>query len=124
MSLQRVVFDSSFLMAVVEHPTTWFEDIVDSVGKFQPLLLDCVRAELEKLASGQGRRSRAARASLELASGFKVYPCGKAQADDEIVSAALTQKAAVATVDADLAASLRAARIRVITLRSGRVHVG
>ncbi|MDG6962113.1 MAG: hypothetical protein JRN71_06690 [Nitrososphaerota archaeon] len=44
-SLRKVIFDSSFLMAVVERPTTWFEDIVDNIGKFQPVLLDCVRDE-------------------------------------------------------------------------------
>ncbi len=122
--MQQIIFDSSFLMAVVERPTTWFEDIVDNVGKFQPVLLDCSRAELEKLASGQGRRSRTARASLELSSGFKGYPCGSARVDDELMSAALTHKAMVATVDADLVRSLRARGARTVTLRSGRVHVG
>ena len=64
----KVIFDSSFLMAVVERPTTWFEDMVDGIGKFEPVLLDCVRQELDKLAAGQGRRARTARASLDLAS--------------------------------------------------------
>ncbi len=122
--MRQIIFDSSFLMAVVERPTTWFEDIVDGVGKFQPVLLDCARTELEKLASGQGRRSRTARASLELSSRFKGYPCGGARVDDELASAALTHRAMGATIDSELARSLRAARVKVITLRAGRVHVG
>ena len=122
-SLQRVIFDSSFLMAVVEKPTTWFEDIVDGVGKFEPIMLECVRAELEGLASGEGRRSRTARVGLELAYRFRSEPCGGARVDDEIASAARTTKAMVATADTELARSLKVSHIRVISLRKGRVAV-
>ena len=121
--MRQVIFDSSFLMAVVETPTTWFEDMVDDVGKFQPVLLDCVRAELEKLASGYGKKSRSARVSLDLASKFATIQCGKARVDDEVLSAALSHDAMVATADRELAHSLRAAHVRVISLGSGRVNV-
>ncbi len=119
--MQSVIFDSSFLMAVAETPTTWFEDIVDRVGKFQPILLDCVRDELSKLASGQGRKSRAARVGLDIASSFKPHPCGSARVDDEIVSMALTEGAIVATADSALIKSLKGAHLRVISLKQGRV---
>jgi rRNA-processing protein FCF1 len=121
--LQRVIFDSSFLMAVVARPTTWFEDIVDSVGKFDPVLLECVRAELEKLASREGRSSREARVSLEMASRFKAEPSGRGRVDDEIASVARTTGSMVATADAELARTLRASHIRVVSLRKGRVSV-
>lgn len=116
-----MIFDSSFLMAVVEEPTTWYEDIVEKVGGFEPVLLECVRSELEKMAAGQGRRARAARVSLDMAAGFSRIPCGKARVDDEIASAALAAKGIVATTDADLAGSLRAVHVKVVTLRAGRV---
>jgi rRNA-processing protein FCF1 len=119
--LQKVIFDSSFLMAVVERPTAWFEDLVDAVGKFDPELPDCVRSELMKIAAGEGRKSRSARVALDLASRFGTFPCGKGTVDDEIVSAALTRKALVATVDAELARALKGSRVRVVSLRSGRV---
>jgi rRNA-processing protein FCF1 len=121
--LRKVIFDSSFLMAVVERPTTWFEDIVDGVGKFQPVLLDCVRTELEGIASGEGKRSRNARVCLELASKFDAAACGGASVDDEIVSAARSTGALVASVDAELLAALKAAHLQAITLRSGRVSL-
>jgi rRNA-processing protein FCF1 len=121
--LQKIIFDSSFLMSVVETPTTWFEDIVDAIGRFQPLLPDCVKEELEKLAAGQGNRARTARVSLDLASKFSRIPCGEARVDDEIVSIALTNRAYVATTDAVLARSISAAHIRVISLRGGRVAI-
>ena len=121
MSLQRVIFDSSFLLAVVENPTTWFEDITEGLGRFQPILLDCTRSELEKMAGARNRRARVARVSLDLASEFAGAPCGGANVDDEIVSAALSTKAVVATIDSKLARALKAAHVGVVSLRSGRV---
>jgi rRNA-processing protein FCF1 len=121
--MRQVIFDSSFLMAVVESPTTWFEDIVDAIGKFQPVLPDCVEAELGKIASGQGKKARSARVSLELAAKFARTRCGSARVDDEIVSTSLSKGAAVATVDTDLKRSLRAVHAKVISLRRGRVSV-
>ena len=110
-------------MAVVETPTTWFEDIVDGIGRFEPVLPDCVRRELEKMASGQAKRSRTARVCLDLASGFKSVTCGQAEVDDEIVSAALSIGALIATTDSKLASSARTAHLKVISLHSRRVRV-
>jgi rRNA-processing protein FCF1 len=118
-----IIFDSSFLMAVVETPTTWFEDIVEVVGRFQPALPDCVREELEKLAVGRGRKSRWARLSLDLASNFRPLRCGKASVDDEIISSALATGAVIATTDATLARAARADHLHVISLRKGRVSL-
>ncbi len=119
--MKQVIFDSSFLMAVAENPTTWYEDIVGEVGRFQPVLLECVMQELAKIASGQGRRSRTARVALDLASGFVVLPCGKAGVDDEVVSAAVSTKSAVATVDEELLRTLKRLRVKAISLRANRV---
>ncbi|MDG6913872.1 MAG: hypothetical protein JRN34_04165 [Nitrososphaerota archaeon] len=121
--MQKVVFDSSFLMTVVEKPTTWFEDIVEALGTVQPILLDCVKAELQKLALGGGGRSRTARVALDLASRFAPESCGGASVDDEIVSAARTSGAYVATMDSGLLTTLKAARIRAVTLSSGRIRL-
>jgi rRNA-processing protein FCF1 len=121
--LQKVIFDSSFLIAVVEEPTTWYEDILERIGKFEPVLLDCVRDELRRLAAAQDKRARAARVSLDLASKFTRVSCGSAVVDDEIVSVALSKGALVATTDSELARSLKAAHVRSVTLRAGRVSV-
>ena len=116
----KVLFDSSFLMAVTERPTTWFEDMTEEIGKFQPLLLSCVRLELERLAAGEGKKSRSARVALEMAAGFGSGPCGGASVDDELVSYALASGALVATTDSGLLRSLKAAGARAVTLRGGR----
>jgi len=119
--LKQVIFDSSFLMAVVDEPTTWYEDIVDGVGKFQPVLLECVKKELQKLASGQGRRAPTARVALDLAKEFEAGECGGADVDDEIISASSSRGAVLATLDSELASSARSAHLRVISLKKGRV---
>ncbi|HYA55429.1 MAG TPA: hypothetical protein VED22_01395 [Nitrososphaerales archaeon] len=116
-----MIFDSSFLMAVAEVPTTWFEDMVDGIGRFEPVLLDCVSQELRRLASGKGARSRTASVALDLSAGFHRVACGSARVDDEIISAASTEGALVATTDAELARAARAVHLRVISLRKGRV---
>ena len=108
-------------MAVVERPTPWYEDMVEKIGNFQPVLLECVGDELQKLASGQGKRSRTARVALDLASTFRRRPCGSVRVDDEIVSAAAGGKHLIATTDRELSRSASAARIRVVTLSKGRV---
>ena len=119
--MTRVIFDSSFLMAVAETPTTWFEDIVDRVGKFEPVLLDCVGEELQRLVSVKGGKSRTARVALDLSEQFGRLSCGGASVDDEIISAASNEGALVATTDAELAGAAKAAHLRVISLRKGRV---
>lgn len=108
-------------MAVAENPTTWFQDIVQSLGGFEPILPACVRDELSRLALGRGKQAREARVALELAANFATISCGKAAVDDEIVSAALTRGAAIATTDSDLAHTAKAAHLRVVFLKSGRV---
>jgi len=122
--LKQVIFDSSFLMAVAEQPTTWYEDIVEAVGRIEPVLLECVKKELEQLSSGQGKRARTARVALDLAKEFGTAECGGGRVDDELMSASASRGALLATVDSDLATSSRAAHLRVVSLRGGRVAIG
>ena len=117
----QVLFDSSFLMAVVEHPTTWFEDITDAVGKVRPAVLQCTLDELKRIAQKQLKRSRTAALALELAKDFTTEKSGSGRVDDEIVSHALATHCAVATIDRELIRTLRARRVRVMGLRGGRV---
>ena len=122
--MQKVLFDRSFRMPVGETPTTGYADVVAGVGRSQPELLSCEKEELERRASGQGKKSRSARGALDMASGFAGGRCGGAPVDDEIVSQALTARAYVATTDSELLRSLRGAHVKAVTLRGGRVSVG
>lgn len=121
--MPEVIFDASFLMALAESPTTWYEDLTQALGKFDPLILDCVEAELEKIGSEDGRKARVARVALEMAKSFSRAACGGSDPDSELVSAALGRKASVATTDKALARTLSKLRVKVVGLRSGRVFV-
>ena len=123
---RAVVFDSSFLIAVMEHPTPWREDILEKVGAFRPVILASVRDELARLSAAGDKRGRFAALALSLLADGRLglEPDGGGKPDDEVVSFALAQGAAVATTDSDLASRLRASRVAtVITLRAGRVSV-
>jgi len=119
--MTKVIFDTSFLMAVADRPTNWFDDISEEVGKLEPVALDCVLNELARLSSGRGKRSKTAAVAVEIAKGFTRLQCGAARPDEEIMSVAITVNAAVATADLELARSLMARRVTVFGLRSGRV---
>ncbi len=110
-------------MAIVEHPTTWFEDITEKVGKVRPVTLDCVVEELKRISRRQGKRSKFASLALEFAGDFGVEPSGTGRVDDEIVSYAISKNSAVATVDGDLIKTLKARRVKVVGLKNGRVAV-
>jgi rRNA-processing protein FCF1 len=119
-----VAFDSSFLVAVMEHPTPWSGDIAEKFGAFTPVVLASVRGELARLAARGDRRGRFAALALQLLDdgAFTLEPDGKGKPDDEIISYALREGAAVATIDSELARRLRASRVQtVITLSGGRV---
>jgi rRNA-processing protein FCF1 len=117
-----VVLDSSFLIAVMERPTPWSQDITEKVGSFVPVVISSVRDELTRLA---GRKKGGfAKLALELLDRGDLTlerDGGGGKPDDEIISFALERGAAVATIDSDLATRLRASRVPVITLRGGRV---
>jgi len=121
-----VAFDSSFLVAVMERPTPWSQDIQEKVGAFTPVVLSSVRDELARLAAKGDKKGRYAALALTLVErgAFSLEPDGKGKPDDEIISFALREGAAVATIDHELAERLRASRVaKLITLRRGRVSV-
>lgn len=124
---RKVVLDSSFIIAVMQRPTPWAEDITEKLGGFSPVVLASVRRELEGLARRGDKRGRFAALGLELLDTGKLesVPDGGGSPDDEIISFALREGAAVATIDGELAEMLRASRVAgVVTLREGRVSLG
>lgn len=120
----KVLFDSSFLIAVMEHPTPWLEDIAEKLGGFRPVVIGPVYQEIDKLASSKNRASRFASLARDLVARgdlVKEESAGHGRADDELISTALGSGALVATVDAQLLRQLKALGVRTITLAGGRV---
>jgi rRNA-processing protein FCF1 len=118
--LVEVLFDSSFLMAVAEHPTDWLDGITQLVGAVEPVVLSCTVDELRRISEGKNKKSKSAALALQLAKGFAVEPSGSGRVDDEIVSSALAKRAVVAALDRELIRTLRARRVRVVGLKQGR----
>jgi rRNA-processing protein FCF1 len=122
--LQSVVFDSSFLISVVERPTTWYEDMREKIGAFKPVMLDSTRAELARLASKGGKRGGYASLAAELGSNFeRTSGVSSGSADDNVLSWAAENEALVATMDREMLRHLRALGMRYVTLRGRRVYV-
>ncbi|MGD0637012.1 MAG: PIN domain-containing protein [Nitrososphaerales archaeon] len=121
---RKVLFDSSFLIAVMEHPTPWQGDILENVGGFEGVVLQPVFAELRRLAGRKGRQSRFAALALALveSGAIRLEPSEGTRADEELVSHALRDGAVVATIDGGLIRQLRASHVEVLSLRSGRVE--
>lgn len=121
---RKVLFDSSFLIAVMEHPTPWREGILEKLGNFEPVVIQPVYDELARLAGGRNRASRYATLAKEMADSGELTvqkPTGSGQADDELISLALDEGAFVATLDAELIRQLKALGVGVIVLSGGRV---
>lgn len=120
----KVLFDSSFLIAVMERPTTWREDILERVGAFEGVVIEPVYSELRNLAAGGGRRSGFARLALGLLDDGKLRleRTNAGRADEELVSYALQEGAVVASIDAALIKRLEALHVPVLSLSRGRVE--
>ena len=122
---RKVLFDSSFLIAVMEHPTPWEKDLLERVGGFEGVIILPIYAELVSLADRAERESGFARLALQLVDMGRIVleNAGVGRPDDELVSYALSHDALVATVDEALIEQLEAARVGVIRLRGGRVRL-
>ena len=123
---KRVLFDSSFLIAVMESPTPWRQDILEKLGAYEPVVIRPVYEELVGLSSKTGRSARfGALAKGLVDNGYLILaePTGNGPADDELVSSALEDGAVVATLDKRLIRQLRGAGISVISLSRGRVSM-
>ena len=121
----KVFFDSSFLIAVMEDPTPWQDDILEKMGRFEPVVIEPVYLELKRLARGRTKKSRFASLAVMLVDEgkIKLERSGGTRADEELVSCALRDGATVATIDHDLIRQLKASHVEVLSLRGGRVEV-
>lgn len=119
-----LLLDASFLIAVIERPTTWREDLLEKIGRFDPVVITPVYDELISLANGTNRTSGPASIARDMVDtgALKLRRgAGGRPADDELISAALEGHAAVATIDGALMKQLKALHIEVVTLSGGRV---
>jgi rRNA-processing protein FCF1 len=63
---RRVLFDSSFVIAILQRPTPWYDDLLEQIGGFEPVVIGPVYEELERLSKGERELSRCAGLAMEL----------------------------------------------------------
>ena len=117
-----LLLDSSFLMLIANSPTYGFEEIKNSIGKVELVVLKDVVNELlsiSKLAST--KRSREAERALQYASKLKCVTVSEGlNVDDKILNYAKVGGVIVATLDNNLRKRLRSSRVTVLFQRGNR----
>jgi rRNA-processing protein FCF1 len=116
----KVLLDTNALMMPVQFRIDLFEELRSLLGTYEPLVLTCVKHELEGLSRGGGNDAAAARAGLifagrcrEVEGQEKVLPV-----DDRVAAYAAAEGCMVVTNDRRLRNALLAAGVPVISLRS------
>ena len=92
------------------------------LGQFNVVVPKAVVRELEKVAKGKSIRAKNAMTALQIAQKYEMtdeVPQGNV--DDTIIELAQKRIAVVATLDAELMASLKTVGVAVITLRKDRL---
>jgi len=122
MPKKDIVLDSSFLMVVSRTKLSETLPLKSLLGQFNVVVPKAVVRELEKVAKGKSIRAKNAMTALQIAQKYEMtdeVPQGNV--DDTIIELAQKRIAVVATLDAELMASLKTVGVAVITLRKDRL---
>ena len=124
-AILELLLDSSFIISLFSKPALRLEDVETSVGKVELVTLESVIDELRTIGNrAPPKRAKTARCALELTLRLKKVAFSKGiTVDDKILNYAESYGAAVATVDLGLRRRLRAAGVKVVSLRSNRLFV-
>jgi rRNA-processing protein FCF1 len=114
-----VLLDANALLVPVQFGIDIFEEIGRIVGGFEPLTLDSVLEELDRLSRGKGRDAIAARVGRSLCERCRVLKTSAPEVpvDEQLVLYAKEHGCIVATNDRQLRTTLLEQGIDVITLR-------
>ncbi len=118
----KILFDTSFLMAIASKPIKKIEMLEDLNAEH--IVLSAVIHELDRLKeSKQVKRAKAAKAALENINiiNAKIVDAKGKPIDDLIIDYATANNAYVATIDSEMRRKLREEGIGIITLSRDRV---
>jgi rRNA-processing protein FCF1 len=123
-SKQIVLLDTSAIMMMFEFHINIDDELTRILGSYSLFVPERVLKELDVLHSkGKGKQKRLAKASLQLAKIYDVYPgFSELEGDDAVIAAAVECSAIVVTNDCELRRRLREKSIRSIFLR-GKDHL-
>jgi len=115
---ERIAVDANALMMPVEVGVRVFDELERVCGDYDPIVPDVVRAELARLAEGDGKAATAASVAVDLADRCTTRETDGRYADDEIVALAEAGAVdAVCTNDAPLRERVLVTGVPVIHLR-------
>ena len=124
-SMVEVLLDSSFLIFAVSTPSQRLEEIQESLGRVELVVLDAVINEIRSLCeSSSPKLAKSAKSALNFASNIKKITFDEGEnVDDKIMNCAVSRKASVATLDSNLRKRLKAVGITVVFRRGNMIAV-
>ena len=124
-SMVEVLLDSSFLIFAVSTPSQRMEEIQESLGRVELVVLDAVLNELQSLSQNSSPKlAKYAKSALNFAAGLKKISFDEGEnVDDKIINCAVSRNASVATLDSGLRQRLKVVGVVVVFRRGNLLTV-
>ncbi len=121
----ELLLDSSFLIFAVSTPSQRMEEIQESLGRVELVVLDAVLNELQSLSQNSSPKlAKYAKSALNFAAGLKKISFDEGEnVDDKIINCAVSRNASVATLDSGLRQRLKVVGVVVVFRRGNLLTV-
>ena len=121
----ELLLDSSFLIFAVSTPSQRMEEIQESLGRVELVVLDAVLNELQSLSQNSSPKlAKYAKSALNFAAGLKKISFDEGEnVDDKIINCAVSRNASVATLDSGLRQRLKVVGVVVVFRRGNLLAV-
>jgi len=121
----ELLLDSSFLIFAVSTPSQRMEEIQESLGRVELVVLDAVLNELQSLSQNSSPKlAKYAKSALNFAAGLKKISFDEGEnVDDKIINCAVSRNASVATLDSGLRQRLKVVGVIVVFRRGNLLTV-
>ncbi|MGQ9718892.1 MAG: PIN domain-containing protein [Nitrososphaerales archaeon] len=123
--MAKVLLDASLLIIMASKPLNLIKELEETLGKTELLVLEDTINELEAINKMVlTKKSKQAKLALDFVKGIgHVSYSREGSTDDKILSYAIENELAVATMDKELRRRSRAMGLTVITLRGDRLMI-
>ncbi len=122
----KILIDTSFLLACIQKGENLFYKLEEILKiPIEPIILENVLKELEKISMKRGKKSKEAKLALEIANKYKKISYNENISTDEaLLEIAFKNKYPVLTCDMKLKKKLRERKLPVIFLKKdGKIDI-
>jgi rRNA-processing protein FCF1 len=122
----KILIDTSFLLACIQKGENLFYKLEEILKiPIEPIILENVLKELEKISMKKGKKSKEAKLALEIANKYKKISYNENISTDEaLLEIAFKNKYPVLTCDMKLKKKLRERKLPVIFLKKdGKIDI-